>query len=304
MMCLKSYNQNDTVGTVRVDHPTIMAKPALVIDAVFEIDDHEEDFSRAHTPPKDGGSPVPKTPTNYSRQSYEHRETGNTYNSRAPEFLFTDILMMESDCDIPATPPVSPAPSRLRDGSETYDDDAESQAARPHTPSSAKRESHNRNMGVCTISQAEAVIIFLSGSRHGSYGSRGNLSDRLSKEFGITPKAVRDIWNLRTWTRDTRPHWTPLDEENFTKKKSLSAFCDSKRKPKTTRQTYHNISKCTSTKRHRSKPDFQMPTYSNRLDGEWMIDPSFIAQDFKVVLMEWHDIVRHAYSPLQPVSCG
>jgi hypothetical protein len=43
-------------------------------------------------------------------------------------------------------------------------------------------------MGVCTISQAEAVIIFLSRSRHGSYGSRGNLSDRLSKEFGITPK--------------------------------------------------------------------------------------------------------------------
>jgi hypothetical protein len=146
-------------------------------------------------------------------------------------------------------------------------------------------------MGVCTISQAEAVIIFLSRSRHGSYGSRGNLSDRLSKEFGITPKAVRDIWNLRTWTRDTRPHWTPLDEETFTKKKSRSAFCDSNRKPKTTRQTYHNISNCTSINIHRSQQDFQMPTSSNRFDGEWMIDPSFIAQDFKAVLMEWHDIV-------------
>jgi hypothetical protein len=147
-------------------------------------------------------------------------------------------------------------------------------------------------MGVCSISQAEAVIIFLAGSRHNSSGGRGKLSARLSKEFGITPKAVRDIWNLRTWTRDTRPHWTPLDEETFTKKKSRAVFRNSTRKP--TRQTSHNISMCASIKRHRSKPDLQMPTYSNRLDGEWMIDPSFIAQDFKVVLMEWHDIVRHA----------
>jgi hypothetical protein len=218
-------------------------------------------------------------------------------NSRAPEIFFTDILMMGSDCDIPATPPVSHAPSRLRAGSKAFGDAADAQTSRPHTPSSEKQELHNRKMGVCTISQAEAVIIFLSGSRHGSNRSRGNLSDRLSKEFGITPKAVRDIWNLRTWTRDTRPHWTPLDEEIFTKKESRSAFCHSKRKPKTTRQTYHNISKCASINIHRSQSDFKMPTCSNRFDGEWMIDPSFIAQDFKAVQMEWHDIVRHAYSP-------
>ena len=134
------------------------------------------------------------------------------------------------------------------------------------------QESHSRNMGVCTISQAEAVIIFLAGSRHGSNGSRGKLCDRLSKEFGITPKAVRDIWNLRTWARATRPHWTPSDEETFTKKKSRAACCNSKRKP--TRQTYHNI---------------------HRFDGEWMIDPSFIAQDFEAVLMEWNDIVGFAF---------
>jgi hypothetical protein len=221
---------------------------------------------------------------NYSLQSYDHRqrprETGyicTTY--RATDVLLTDNFMVASDCDIPSptTTPVSPAPSR-RDGSETHDDDAESQATRPHTPSSAKQESHSRNKGVCTISHKEAVIIFLAGSRHSSYGSRGKLSDRLSKEFGITSKAVRDIWNLRTWARATRPHWTPLDEEAFTKKKSCAAFCNSKRKP--TPQTYHNI---------------------HRFDGEWMIDPSFIAQDFDAVLMELHEIVRHA-SPLQPVS--
>jgi hypothetical protein len=30
-------------------------------------------------------------------------------------------------------------------------------------------------------------------------------------------------------------------------------------------------------------------------DGEWMIDPSFIAQDFEAVLMEWNDIVGFAF---------
>ena len=209
------------------------------------------------------------------------RKMGDIHtNYRSTNVLLTDNFMVESDCDIPSptTTPVSPAPSRLHDGSETYDEDEDAQTTRPHTPSSAKQQSHNRNMGVCTISHKEAVIIFLAGSRHGSYGSRGKLSDRLSKEFGITSKAVRDIWNLRTWARATRPHWTPLDEEAFTKKKSGAAFCNSKRKP--TRQTYHNI---------------------HRFDGEWMIDPSFIAQDFDAVLMELHDIVRHA-SLLQPVS--
>jgi hypothetical protein len=147
-------------------------------------------------------------------------------------------------------------------------------------------------MGVCTISEEEAVIIFLAGSRHSSSGGRGKLSARLSKEFGITTKAVRDIWNLRTWARATRPHWTKLDDETFTKKISRAAFCNSKRKPP--RQTYHKTSKCTSIDIHRSQPDFQMPTYSNRFDGDWMIDPSFIAQDFEAVLMEWHDFARHA----------
>jgi hypothetical protein len=29
----------------------------------------------------------------------------------------------------------------------------------------------------------------------------------------------------------TRPHWTPLDEETFTKKKSGAAFCNTKPAP-------------------------------------------------------------------------
>jgi hypothetical protein len=257
------------------------------------IHEHQGEFARAHTSPKEEGSPVATTPSNYGRTSYDHREIVNM-RSNYRKVLLTDNSMLDIDWDISATPPVSPAPSRLRDVSEAFGDvhhAADARTSMHHTPSSAKQESHIRNMGVCTISQAEAVMIFLAGSRHGSYGSRGKLSDRLSKELGITPKAVRDIWNLRTWARATRPHWTPSDEVTFTK--SLAAFCNSKRKP--TRQTFHNISRCTSINILRSQPDFQMPTYINSFDGEWVFDPSFIAQDFEAVLMEWNDIVGFAF---------
>jgi hypothetical protein len=33
----------------------------------------------------------------------------------------------------------------------------------------------------------------------------------LSAKFGITPKAIRDIWTRRSWADDTRPFWTLLD---------------------------------------------------------------------------------------------
>jgi len=32
-------------------------------------------------------------------------------------------------------------------------------------------------------------------------------------EYAITPKAVRDIWNMRTWRKVTRPHWDSADRQ-------------------------------------------------------------------------------------------
>jgi hypothetical protein len=241
-----------------------LARPPRATDTGVMI--YEKGCSRAQTPRKEGGSQaVAGAPANFNK----FRET--CYISRASDnhVLSTDNFMFTSDCDIPSTQPVSLAPSRIR-GSETYDDAADAvsvKSSRPNTPST-------RSMGVCTISQENAVIIFLAGRRHGSIGSRGKLSDSLSKEFGITPKAVRDIWNLRTWVRATRPHWTPLDEDTFMNKKSKSGaeFCNSKRKP--TRQPCHETTS---------------PKSSNHFDGEWMIEPSLIANDFKAVLMQLHE---------------
>ena len=35
---------------------------------------------------------------------------------------------------------------------------------------------------------------------------------RLSAKYGVTPKAIRDIWSRRSWAEDTRPYWTLVDE--------------------------------------------------------------------------------------------
>ena len=44
---------------------------------------------------------------------------------------------------------------------------------------------------------------------------RDSLAAQLAAEFGITSKAVRDIWNLRTWTWTTMPYWTQADHDQF-----------------------------------------------------------------------------------------
>ena len=50
----------------------------------------------------------------------------------------------------------------------------------------------------------------------------GNLSTHLAQQYSITEKAVRDIWQPRTWKRVTKPFWTPQDQECFMKKKGCA----------------------------------------------------------------------------------
>jgi len=98
--------------------------------------------------------------------------------------------------------------------------DSDTASART-TPSPAKLQVK----GVCTISSNEAVRIFLA-AKHGRT-KRDRLALRLAHDFGITPKAVRDIWNLRTWARTTKPYWSPSD---FLKGKPCAVNKDRSRK--------------------------------------------------------------------------
>ena len=63
------------------------------------------------------------------------------------------------------------------------------------------------------INRDDAVAIFRA--KFDRTGSRSQLSTKLSEKYEITPRAVRDIWNLRTWTHATMPYWTTKDHNHF-----------------------------------------------------------------------------------------
>jgi len=69
--------------------------------------------------------------------------------------------------------------------------------------------------GPCVISAEQARFIFLA--RQQKLCAR-NLAARIAPQVGISSKAVRDIWSLRTWTHVTRAHWTPADHDRYTRK--------------------------------------------------------------------------------------
>lgn len=62
----------------------------------------------------------------------------------------------------------------------------------------------------CKISHEDATTIFLA-ARGRQHEPQNGLSSRLADEYGITAKAVRDIWNLRTWRHATKLHWGPKE---------------------------------------------------------------------------------------------
>ena len=49
----------------------------------------------------------------------------------------------------------------------------------------------------------QAIYIFLQKETKSS-----RTAALLAAEYGVTPKAIRDIWSHRTWAHSTRPHWT------------------------------------------------------------------------------------------------
>jgi hypothetical protein len=76
------------------------------------------------------------------------------------------------------------------------------------TPSTLRRTTLSAK-----INASAAVAIFRA--RSGKRTLRDRIAADLAAEHGITPKAVRDVWNLRTWTAATQPEWTPADHERW-----------------------------------------------------------------------------------------
>ena len=60
------------------------------------------------------------------------------------------------------------------------------------------------------ITEEVAIEIFRTKAHRTSSDSA-----RLAQQYGITAKAVRDIWIMRTWVCTTMPFWNRDDEREF-----------------------------------------------------------------------------------------
>ena len=61
------------------------------------------------------------------------------------------------------------------------------------------------------LTEADAITIFLA--KRSVKGQRSSLGSRLAVDFGITSKAVRDIWKMRTWRKTTEPFWNAEERQ-------------------------------------------------------------------------------------------
>jgi len=66
------------------------------------------------------------------------------------------------------------------------------------------------DFGRVRLTPALAIHIFHQGKTKTKHSAA-----LLSAEFGVSAKAIRDIWRKQTWAPETRPHWTLDDKLSF-----------------------------------------------------------------------------------------
>ena len=119
----------------------------------------------------------------------------------------------------------------------------------PHLAELARQymEDGNDDSKTSVLTDERAILIFTSRSAK-SGKLRDSSSSKLAEEHGVTTKAVRDIWNLRTWVWTTMPYWSDDDMKAFLKKR-LCADC----KASGVKRLEDTCDKC-KIKRRRGRP--------------------------------------------------
>ena len=95
---------------------------------------------------------------------------------------------------------------------------------RAHTTVAVSAEKSKDASLVATLDQQAAIAIYLAKAAR---SPRDSTSSTLATQYNITMKAVRDVWNLRTWPWATMPYWTRSDYEKFMRK-HLCTQCHSR----------------------------------------------------------------------------
>jgi len=175
-------------------------------------------------------------------------------------------------------------------------------ATRPPTPCV-----RNLVMGAHALTAEAATTVFLA-KRH----LKNGLLQLLATEFSISTKAVRDIWELRTWSRTTEPYWTPEEGAKYIDKHAKAAA--NKRRAgqrvelTSAQPSRDNVKTPTALELHLdlSLPSIYVaatspqspfgPVEDTRIEqivsteSPWIIETAFVAQDFEALNKEWEQI--------------
>jgi hypothetical protein len=118
--------------------------------------------------------------------------------------LLMDDAMEHVDGDHGAASKSAPTYDHARSTATDADADVlfRSSPVRPRVPKSTKK-----------LNKAAALAIFQA--KRCNTGSRTRLSAVLGRRYGTTAKAVRDVWNGRTWAKVTKPFWTAAEKKEF-----------------------------------------------------------------------------------------
>ena len=71
--------------------------------------------------------------------------------------------------------------------------------------------SHSCSEECWKILTEEMVATIFQARMERSGSRRSKVASRLAEQFGVAPRTIRDIWNLRTWVSTTQPLWSTAD---------------------------------------------------------------------------------------------
>ena len=108
----------------------------------------------------------------------------------------------------------------------------------------ARGSQEGREGGSPELTARGALAIFLARKQR---SGRQDLSSKLADRFGVSPKTVRNIWNLRTWAETTRPLWSSAEVARGANKRRSAPKAPQHRAP------VGCVIACNGTK-HASKP--------------------------------------------------
>ena len=150
----------------------------------------------------------------------------------------------------------------------------------------------SRARGVCILTAPEVITIF--EARMERSGIRDQVASRLAFKFGVSPRTVRDIWNLRTWAETTRALWSPSEvaREANNKTRRRTPEAQEPHEPRGDDAREANNHKCC-----RMPPEAQA---SHAAHGKWKLCAAWLVPGEELKRDEFDSVLDHILASAGP----